>query len=593
VFGGIVTVMRELRVWVTSLWVLAAAGLLGAEFEFVVIGDTRPGFESENFRIFEGLIGKINEAKPALVINLGDLIYGYGVRSKEKQWDRYQEVIKKVGAPYYQIPGNHDVYSKEARRIYGRRFGKFYESFDYGDCHFVLLDNAEEGRWGYVGPAQLEWLKRDLATNQAGSVFVFLHFPVWEPERVAPKYYESWLRTLHPLFRQSRVRGVFAGHFHSYGPSREFDGIRYFITGGGGAELRANYRHSGGEHHFVRVKAGGGSFDLRVITQRGELSDVEADVLGGLEFADKHATRVGLRRAGHEVGRGVDFSITLDNPYPVGLNGSAAWSVDSSVFAVEPASVAVRVGPRGTQRFGFRLKALKESASLQSLPRLEFQVASGAWRHRFHREVIFLEEWMTPWRAVAPAVGSGREVWGPVRALALSDAVKPPPEVRALHDGKNLWLAVSVPSRKADEEDEESAFPDALQIGVAGRSGPTEFGRDVLRLGLSGAGASFQMRDRTPRGKPASLDSGVKGAGVVDGDRTTYELSIPLSLLGAAKPKAGDRLVLNLSFRLPEKEAEPGQAGEPAVNSFSYQVRYGGEGLVPLHFVELVLGGGK
>jgi hypothetical protein len=59
----------------------AAAG----DLRFVVIGDTRPKFASEDFRIFTGLIARINQRQPALVVNLGDLIYGYGVLSKEKQ----------------------------------------------------------------------------------------------------------------------------------------------------------------------------------------------------------------------------------------------------------------------------------------------------------------------------------------------------------------------------------------------------------------------------------------------------------------------------------------------------------------------------
>jgi predicted MPP superfamily phosphohydrolase len=120
-----------------------------------VIGDTRPTFESDNFRNFEELAGKINELKPAFVVNLGDLIYGYAPRSKEKQWDKYQEVVKEISEPYYQVPGNHDTHSKEARKIYVRRFGKCYQSFDYGGWHFVLLDNTEAERWGYLGPEQL------------------------------------------------------------------------------------------------------------------------------------------------------------------------------------------------------------------------------------------------------------------------------------------------------------------------------------------------------------------------------------------------------------------------------------------------------
>src|SRR5512133_113919 len=84
---------------------MLAACALGAEFEFVVIGDTRPRFESESFRQFELLIPKINALKPTFVINLGDLIYGYGFPSKERQWDKYESVIKAIEPRYYQLPG--------------------------------------------------------------------------------------------------------------------------------------------------------------------------------------------------------------------------------------------------------------------------------------------------------------------------------------------------------------------------------------------------------------------------------------------------------------------------------------------------------
>ncbi|HVV73424.1 MAG TPA: metallophosphoesterase, partial [Verrucomicrobiae bacterium] len=169
--------------------------LRAGNFEFVVIGDTRPRFESESFKPFEGLIPVINATKPALVVNLGDLIYGYGLPSKQKQWDKYEAVVKAVRAPYFQVPGNHDTHSKEARRIYGRRFGKFYQSFDREDCHFVLMDNTEEQRWGHVSPAQLSWLRDDLQSTRARTVFVFMHFPMWEPERITPESYQLWEQT--------------------------------------------------------------------------------------------------------------------------------------------------------------------------------------------------------------------------------------------------------------------------------------------------------------------------------------------------------------------------------------------------------------
>src|SRR5512137_1514468 len=129
------------RIVALALVVMASINLPAGDFQFVVIGDTRPRFESESFRPFEGLITRINSLKPALVVNLGDLIYGYGPLSKGHQWDKYEVVIKTIQVPYHQLPGNHDTHSAEARRVYGRRFGKFYQSFDHGDCHFVLLDN--------------------------------------------------------------------------------------------------------------------------------------------------------------------------------------------------------------------------------------------------------------------------------------------------------------------------------------------------------------------------------------------------------------------------------------------------------------------
>ena len=404
------------RLLTLMLVALASAAVSAADFQFVVIGDTRPRFESESFRPFEGLIAKINSLKPALVVNLGDLIYGYGLASKEKQWDKYEAVIKAVQVPYYQLPGNHDTHSKDARRIYGRRFGKFYQSFDYGDCHFVLLDNTEDERWGYIGPAQLEWLKTDLKKTQARAVFVFLHFPVWEPERITPAYYEFWAQTLHPLFRESRVQAVFGGHYHTYGPTREFDGIRYFITGGGGAELRPEYKKSGGDYHFMKIKVSGDTFDVRVITERGELTDPEADVMGGLQFAARNVSRIGIKRDAQDLRAGVTFGVSVANPYPNVLSGQATWLLDASAFSVQPQSVSLQVPAGATRQYSFTLKALRDTTTLQSLPQLEFNVASGGKKHRFHREVRFLQELSTPYRATAPVLDGKLGDWGQVPA---------------------------------------------------------------------------------------------------------------------------------------------------------------------------------
>ncbi len=577
-----------IRLFIVLLATLAVPAWPASDFEFVVIGDTRPRFESEHFGVFQSLIPKINAVKPAFVINLGDLIYGYGLLSKEKQWDKYQQVVKAIEAPYHQLPGNHDVFSKAARRIYERRFKQFYGSFDYADCHFVLLDNCEEARWGYVGPAELDWLKTDLKQTKARSVFVFLHFPVWEPERVAAKYYESWEQTLHPLFRQARVRAVFAGHFHSYGPTREFDGIRYFITGGGGAELRPDYKKSGGDYHFVKVKVTGDTYDVRVLAERGELTDVAADVMGGLLFADRHSSRITITQGTQGLRAGVKCSITLNNPYPAPLVGKAEWTLDTSAFAVEPRTISVNIPPAGRNAWTFTLKALKDTAPLQSLPRLEFAVGSGGRQHRFQRDLLILQELKTPYRVRPPVLDGQLEDWGDIPLSRLGESTKPGAEVRAAHDGENLYLAVTVPT-VANATDEESGFHDDLQVGISGRLSEGDFGGDVIRLGFTRVGQTVEVRDRTPGRKQGTSVPGAKSACRTKGDLANFEIAVPYRLLKPAKTGDESRLILDLSFPVPEEAPGVREPTDPIPNSFSYQVRYGSDSLIPVHFVALVL----
>ena len=576
--------------WIGLLGLTLALSAQAEPFEFVVIGDTRPRFESENFRVFEGLIGKINEQKPALVINLGDLIYGYGM-PKAKQWDRYQAAVKRFTMPYYQVPGNHDTFSKAARRTYGERFGKFYESFDYGGCHFVLLDACEDTHWGRLGAVQVDWLKNDLRKNKLRPVFVFLHFPVWEPERIKPANHEFWRDTLHPLFLESGVAGVFGGHFHCYGPTRTIDGIRYFVTGGGGAELMPDYRKSGGEHHFLRVKVKENTFDVRVATGRGELTDLEADIMGGLLFADRHSSRIGLLRGSRDLRAGADCTIAIENPYKDWLVGKVTWQVDAASFQIEPRVFDLRIAPGGTAHPVFQMKALKDAADIHSLPSLEFQVAAGATHHRFDRQLVFTERLAVPFKTQALALDGKLTEWTQIPVLALNHGPRAPALVQALHDRENLYLAITAAQRtvKAGEEEAEEAFPDDLVLGLAVRANESEFGRDLIRLGFTRSGSTTEVRDRTPGQKPETRVPLVKAASRLVGGRITFEAAIPLKLLGPLKSPGQTHFVMSLSAPVADATTTSGAAEEFAPNTFAYQVRYGGDSLIPLHFVELVL----
>jgi hypothetical protein len=483
--------MRQiLLAWLLMQFVFALA--VANDIEFVVIGDTRPRFESESFAPFEGLIAKINASKPALVVNLGDLIYGYGPAGK--------------------------------------------------------------------------------------------HFPVWEPERITPAYYDFWAQTLHPLFKESRVRAVFGGHYHTHGPSREFDGIRYFITGGGGAELRPEYKKSGGEFHFMKIKVSGDAFDVRVHIERGELSDPEADVMGGLQFAARNVSWIGIDRDTRNLRTGVTFSVSVKNPYPSVLSGHATWLLDASAFSVEPQSVSLEIPVGETRPHTFALKALRDTATLQSLPRLEFDVVAAGKHHRFHREVRLVQSIKTPYRAAAPLLDGNLDDWKDVPVLKLSEPSQPESELRSCYDARNLYLTLTVPKFDADEA-KESGFSDEIQLGMARRLSNTDFGGDLLRLGFNSD--SPEAKDRTPGHKPEAAIRGASSFCRTDRERTIYEITLPLQLLKNFKAGEGSRLVLDLSFPVPESGRPNLEPTEPNVNSFSYRVRYGNDSLVPVYFVEL------
>jgi hypothetical protein len=550
-----------------------------SNFSFVIIGDTRPHFASEDFSPFEKLIPRINAAKPSFVINLGDLIYGYRFHRAAPQWDKYEAVIRNIKAPYYQIPGNHDTYSAAARDLYGRRFGRFYESFDYRGWHFVLLDNGEESRWGYLGPAEFTWLKNDLNTHRGQPIFVFMHFPVWIPGRFASDTYDFWRAELQPLFKAGGVRAVFGGHFHTYGPTHDIDGIKYFITGGGGAELRPFYVKAGGVHHFLKMNITGNTFDLRVVTERGELTDAEADFMGGLLFAEKNISWIGIGGNGPQQSpAGLRCSVMLNNPYAEPLVGRAEWAYDKNAFVIEPKEIAVRVAPKAKQTYIFDVKTAKAGAPLSAMPRLEFDVASGARRHIFHREILFLEKIAAPFRAKAPILDGRLDDWAGVPVLKLAGERGAEAELRACHDSQRLYLLASVPEPQISTGPEGGipAFQDAFQIGFSGRLGASEFAVDELRLGFSRAGARVVIKDRTPGGR-----SGTAGAGSIAdvaavcrsiGGRIICEIAIPAKMLKLFESDGGRKLVLNASFWEPESE------------------EVSGEGLIPVHFIELVLG---
>ncbi|NJN46452.1 MAG: hypothetical protein HC808_08235 [Candidatus Competibacteraceae bacterium] len=106
------------------------------------------------------------------------LVAGDVVDDNLALYPRHNAMMGKLGFPIWNVPGNHDINFRSPNDRYStetfkRYFGPPNFSFDYGDVHFIGLDNVEykgdgQGRFdntiyrGYISPDQLQWLSNDL-----------------------------------------------------------------------------------------------------------------------------------------------------------------------------------------------------------------------------------------------------------------------------------------------------------------------------------------------------------------------------------------------------------------------------------------------
>jgi Icc-related predicted phosphoesterase len=195
-------------------------------FSFAVMGDNRGGDHT-----FRTILNKLNETKPLFAVNCGDLV-NTGRRTEYRQFIKQ---LQRFQYPMFFTIGNHDVLWW-GRMVYQEYFGPTYYSFDFGQAHFIFLDNA----LGRIDDHQFRWLEQDLQNNTKTYTFMFMHIPPFDPRPDKQHAMNSRINAqqLMNLAAKYKVSRVFCSHIHEY-LREEKDGIIYLITGGAGAELRA------------------------------------------------------------------------------------------------------------------------------------------------------------------------------------------------------------------------------------------------------------------------------------------------------------------------------------------------------------------
>ncbi len=263
---------RSIIIYFISL-ILTLQIFAGDDIRFIVFGDSQFGNPPE----FERMIYEASLLKPDFAIQVGDLINGY-THDKAKlnaEWKRFKGQISLLNAPFYPVPGNHDVVTDEAEEVYAEIWGKdkFLYSFDKGSAHLIVLNSWFGDDDDRILEWQRTWLKEDLEQyaskyNEAElakkSIFVFVHSPLWKYP-VEHEGKKDW-NIVQNILKNYPVKLVMGGHSHEHVWSHN-DGIDYLIINSAGVR-RENIRggkfsaflhivvEDEGEVEYATIKAG-------------------------------------------------------------------------------------------------------------------------------------------------------------------------------------------------------------------------------------------------------------------------------------------------------------------------------------------------
>ncbi|HEX7692211.1 MAG TPA: calcineurin-like phosphoesterase family protein [Sediminibacterium sp.] len=145
-------------------------------------------------------------------ICVGDIVW-----DNHDLFPEYCSAVKKMGIPFFQAIGNHDMDyrlggDETSDATFKKYFGPTNYSFNRGKVHYIVLDDVyylgvERTYKGYITPHQLEWMKKDLSfVPKDHLVIVCLHIPVHNSVENNKELYEI----LKPFVNTH----IMSGHTH-------------------------------------------------------------------------------------------------------------------------------------------------------------------------------------------------------------------------------------------------------------------------------------------------------------------------------------------------------------------------------------------
>lgn len=159
------------------------------EFKALVFGDPQVNDNQELGYYENDVVSEVSAVKNvAFGLTMGDLVQQDLTQHKD-----YAAVTSKVGIPWYNVIGNHDLNTDTKddslnHETFEATFGPVDYSFNYGKAHFIVLNDnlfpdkrsPRGGLWSGFRPYQLEFIKNDLKFVDTGKLVVLaFHCPLF------------------------------------------------------------------------------------------------------------------------------------------------------------------------------------------------------------------------------------------------------------------------------------------------------------------------------------------------------------------------------------------------------------------------------
>jgi hypothetical protein len=246
----------------------------GTPFTFIAYGDNRTQPEIHT-QIAQRMWNDAHANDVRLFIHTGDLVTNASPWW-EWQLEFFDPMLPLMATyPIYTSLGNHEGNHESYYQYLDLPGNESWYSFRFGDVEFFAINSGADFS---PGSPQNTWLTQALADSTAEWKLAFFHHPPWNCTPARKPGDLNVQQMLHPILAGGDVDLVINGHDHLYGRSVPIDGLRYVISGGGGApsypaEPDAINEICVRQYHYCRVRVERDTLTLTAVAIDGTILD--------------------------------------------------------------------------------------------------------------------------------------------------------------------------------------------------------------------------------------------------------------------------------------------------------------------------------